>query len=938
MDPTKENGFHKRLLDGLGHALIATDPLGKILYWNRAAEELYGWSAGEAMGRSVVELTSSADLVERAEEIMGELGQGRSWTGEFAVRRKDGTSFPALATDTPMQDERGNLVAIIGVSTDITEIKRTEELSRSEELFGLLDEEVKEYAIFMLDPEGCIKNWSAGAERIKGYRAGEIVGRHFSVLYTPEDIERGHPEEELRIAKERGHYEEEGFRVRKDGSRLYASVLITALHDEEGNLRGFSKVVRDVSERRRYEEELKEARRTAEEARQAAEEANRAKSEFLANMSHEIRTPMNGVIGMTGLLMDTALDDEQREYAQTVRSSGENLLTIINDILDFSKMEAGKLDIEAIAFDLRSAVEESVDLLAKRAHQKGLEIASLVEAKVHTALRGDPGRIRQVLVNLVGNAVKFTEEGEVTLVVRLVGEKEEEAAVVRFEVKDTGIGLTEEQRGRLFQPFSQADASTTRRYGGTGLGLAISRQLVELMGGEIGVESEPGAGSTFYFVLPLKKQREGAKGSAASTPHADLHGLRVLVVDDNETNRKIVHEQVVSWGMRDGMAEDGQRALEVLRKAAESGDPYDLAILDMQMPEMDGVELARRIKEDPDIAPTRLVMASSVGRGREAEEAREAGIEAYLTKPVRQSRLYDAIATIVAIVEEDAPTRREVEKPLAARHEPKEAEAARPRARVLVAEDNRVNQMVATKMLEKFGYRADVVADGQEAVEALFLVPYAAVLMDVQMPEMDGYEATAEIRRREREDPNGRRTPIIAMTANAMQGAREKALYAGMDDYVSKPVKPEELDAALERWIPRSDEETLASEEATDGAGASPDDTTDPLDRRVIEGLFELGGPELVAELSDLFLEDVPPRLEALREAIGSGDAPSVGQVAHALKGSSGNMGATRMASICAELEEVGVSEDLTKAPKLLDQLEAEFSRVHPALLAAVKS
>ncbi len=933
MDYTKENGFHKRLLDGLGHALIVTDSLEKILYWNRAAEELYGWSAGEAMGRSVVEITSSADLVERAEEIMGELKAGRSWTGEFAARRKDGTRFPALVTDTPVQDQQGNLVAIIGVSTDITEIKQTEELSRSEELFGLLDEVVKEYAIFMLDPEGCISNWSAGAERMKGYRAEEIVGRHFSVFYTPEDIERGHPEEELRIAKELGHYEEEGFRVRKDGSRLYASVLITALHDEEGNLRGFSKVVRNVTERRRYEDELKEAHRTAAEAGQAAEEANRAKSEFLANMSHEIRTPMNGVIGMIGLLIDTDLDEEQREYAETVRSSADNLLTIINDILDFSKIEAGKMDIEIIAFDLRTAVEESVGLLAERAHYKGLEIASLVEAEVPTALKGDPGRIRQVLVNLLGNAVKFTEEGEVTLMVRLVEESDEEA-VIRFEVKDTGIGMTEEQRGRLFQSFSQADASMTRRYGGTGLGLAISKQLVELMGGEIGVESEPGAGSTFFFALPLKKQREGAKKPEAST----LHDLKVLVVDDNETNRRIVHEQVASWGMRDGMAEDGQRALEVLREAAESNEPYDLAILDMQMLEMDGVELARRIKEDPAIAPTKLVMASSVGRGREAERAMEAGVEVYLVKPVRQSRLYAALATVMATPPPGEETVREDEKPLTVPHEPKEAKA-RFRARVLVAEDNRVNQMVAVKMLEKLGYRADVAADGQEAVEALFsLVPYAAVLMDVQMPEMNGYEATAEIRRREREDPNGRRTPIIAMTANAMQGDREKALSAGMDDYVAKPVKPEELDAALERWIPRYDEETLASEEATDGAGALPDDATETLDSSVIEGLFDLGGDELLEELADLFLEDVPPRLEALREAIGSGDAPSVGQVAHALKGSSGNMGATRMASICAKLEAVGISEDLTKAPKLLDQLEAEFSRVRPALLAAVKS
>ncbi len=642
---------------------------------------------------------------------------------------------------------------------------------------------------------------------------------------------------------------------------------------------------------------------------------------------------MNGVIGMTGLLLDTDLDPEQREYAETVRVSGENLLTIINDILDFSKIEAGKLHLEIIDFDLRTTVEEVVSLVGERAQNKGLELASLVEYGVPTALRGDPGRLSQVLTNLLGNAIKFTEEGEVILRAKM-NEETDDAAVVRFEVSDTGIGMTEEQQERLFQSFSQADASTTRKYGGTGLGLAISKQLVELMGGEIGLDSEPGNGSTFWFTVPLEKQPEGAQ-EATPSPRTDLAGLRVLVVDDNETNRRIVHHQIISWGMGNGSAEGGQRALEMLRAAAERGKPYDLAILDMHMPKMDGLTLASIIKGDPAIGSTRLVLLTSLGRRGDSEEARRVGIEAYLTKPVRQSQLHDALATLMGSPADVVSAPSPAEAPLITRHSLKE-EKARSRARLLLAEDNAVNQKVAVRMLEKLGYRVDVAADGLEAVEALSRIPYAAVLMDVQMPQMDGHQATAEIRRRESEgEGSAHHTPIIAMTANAMQGDREKALEAGMDDYVSKPVKPEELDVVLERWVPQPDGEAAsAPEEATNGTAAPGGGTTDPLDRSALEGLRELGGAELLAELTELFLEDVPTQLQALREAVESEDASSVERVAHALKGSCGNMGATRMSTICAELEDVGHSGELERPPVLVERLEAEFGRIRLALEA----
>ncbi|MBI2332340.1 MAG: response regulator, partial [Chloroflexi bacterium] len=885
-----ERNLLRSLIDNLPDRIYVKDVEGRKILANiadahasgvRNERELIGKTDFDLYPRDLAEKFWADDRVvlDSKKPVLNQEEQGLD---------KEGNPAWVMTSKVPVRDSRDEVVGLVGIGRDITQYKLSElEIKRQKQFYETLISN-SPVAIVVLDNDEKIISCNPAFEKLYGYKNSEVMGMLLDTLITTEDL-RTEAEQYTRQVMQ-GTVHVISKRRRRDGTLVDVEIFGVPVI-VEGERIGALAIYHDISAIVR--------------AQQEAEQANRSKSEFLANMSHEIRTPMNGVIGMLELALDTQLTIEQQDYLHTSLKSAEALLSLLNDILDFSKIEAGKLELEDIDFNLRNTIEDVGYTLAKRAQDKGLELVCLVHPDITHILRGDAGRLRQILINLVGNAIKFTHQGEIVIRAELVNETETHARI-HFSVQDTGIGIPHERQGAVFERFIQADGTTTRKYGGTGLGLAISRQLIEAMHGEIGLISEPGVGSNFWFEAAFPKVSAIPVMEALNPEEGDqinLNTARILSVDDNQTNRYVLSKMVEGFGCHIDSAASGARGLEMLHQAMRAGDPYHVVLLDMQMPGMDGEQTARAIKSDPLVKEVKIVILTSMGKRGDAVRLEALGCSGYLLKPVKQQMLYEALLAVLNRREEKGAG-------IVTRHVISEKRASD--RRILLAEDNAINQKIAVAMLQKNGYSVDVVDNGQQALDQATSSRYNAILMDVQMPDMDGFEATQRIR--EWETAHDRHIPIIAMTAHAMKGDREKCIDAGMDDYITKPIESRILYNVLERWLTST---TAEPEEEKPTPIEEPKFLLEDLD----EGLFgeeaapasspveelalppELGTPpeipvnltsaltrfdgdkDFMLEMCTDFRNHLPDRMREIRSAFDEDDINRLYRHSHTLKG-----------------------------------------------------
>ena len=889
----KEVAMLAHAVRSIHESVVITDSDNKLLFVNDAFLNTYGYERDEVLGNDVLQLvrpaTDSLDTVENPHQRLPS-----RWKGDLINRKKDGTEFPIHLSASPILDEADRTIAYAAVIQDISERKRIEqEVNMLAHAIRFINE-----SVVVTDLDGRIIFVNEGAVKVFGYERDEMLGQHVSLFDSQEQVATG--ADVVVASANAGLWEGEFQARRKDGTEFPLQLWASTINDETGRPIALVGTSQDVTDRTRRMEELQNAK-------EAAEAANRSKSEFLANMSHEIRTPMNGIIGMTELALDTELTAEQREYLKMVKLSADSLLGVINDVLDFSKIEAGKLELDPAEFNLLDAVDEVMKALAVRADQKGLELAYYLRPGVPERVVGDVGRLRQILVNLVGNAIKFTERGEVIVRVEAQAQTSSEV-VLHFGVRDTGIGVPAEKQSLIFESFTQADGSTTRKYGGTGLGLSISSQLVHMMGGEIWVESPVNlpstggeSGSRFNFTgifgLPLVSEL-----NAHPPEMYDVEGVPVLIVDDNATNRKILEVQLTSWKMKPALVDGARSALHAIKQAAIAGAPFRLALLDFHMPEMDGLALCEEIKKLPEGRDLRIIMMSSSVHQRNDDRSLDYGINASLLKPVKAAELLTIIREVLG-----ADVRSQTQRTQAGRR------SAHP-SHILVAEDSPVNQELIRRLLEKWGHTPILAEDGLKALSLFDGETFDLVLMDLQMPEMNGFEATAAIRKREL--GAGTRIPIIALTAHALKGDRERCIEAGMDDYVSKPIDAEKLFDAVEAAV-------------SPGARARDDCEAFPkaLDLDGLMRNFD-GDAELVLRLAGVFGDTCPVQMEQIGDAVRRKDSEALARGAHMLKGTVANFGAHAAVSAVVQLESIARSGDLSSAVSAVAALEKEIDRL----------